>query len=168
MLDFIKQSLIGQYDAALCMLHQCLAACPGELYEGPIVSGSFRQIAYHMLFFVDLYLSPSKEAFVYRELHQRGGDELQPRFSEGLSQSETIEYLAVCRQKVRESIAAETQQSLPGPSGFSWYPVSRYELHLINIRHVQHHTGQFSAYLRRLAPALREQNALPWVSAGWR
>jgi len=167
-LEFIKQSLIGQFDAALCMLRQCLAACPAGHWEGKIASASFRQMAYHTLFFVDLYLSANKEAFVYRELHQRGGDELQPRFSDGLSQAETIAYLDICRQKAHQTLAAETQEILEGPSGFAWYPVSRAELHLINIRHVQHHTGQCSAYLRRLGGPFQEKDALPWVGAGWR
>jgi len=168
MVEFIRRTLIGQFDAALCMLHQCLAACPPEHWEGQIASASFRQMAYHTLFFVDLYLSPSQEAFVHRELHQRGGDEFQPRFSDGLSQNETIAYLANCREKAHAALAAETEQTLQGPSGFSWYPVSRAELHLINIRHIQHHTGQLSAYLRRCSDALKDKSALPWVGAGWR
>lgn len=168
MLEYLRSMLLSQYDAALAMLRQCLESCPPERFEGLIVSGSFRQIAYHTLFFTDLYLSPSKEAFVYRELHERGGDELQPQFSPGLGQAESLDYLAICRHKAQLALAGETQQILEGPSGFSWYPVTRGELHLINIRHIQHHTGQLSAYLRRLDERLKEKSALAWIGAGWR
>jgi uncharacterized damage-inducible protein DinB len=80
----------------------------------------------------------------------------------------TLAYLAFCCQKMLDTIAADTEDSLKGPSGFSWYKVTRGELHLINIRHVQHHTGQLSAYLRRVVPACQDRHALPWVGTGWR
>jgi uncharacterized damage-inducible protein DinB len=46
--------------------------------------------------------------------------------------------------------------------------LSRGELHIYNIRHVQHHAGQMSAYLRRVDGALADPKALPWVGTGWR
>ena len=48
------------------------------------------------------------------------------------------------------SLATETEESLAGPSGFHWYKNTRGEMHLINIRHIPHHTGQLSAFLRRV------------------
>jgi hypothetical protein len=47
-----------------------------------------------------------------------------------------------------ETLASETRESLERESGFRWLPFSRSELHVYNIRHVQHHTGQLSAYVR--------------------
>jgi hypothetical protein len=77
---------------------------------------------------------------------------------------ETLAYLAACRQKLLETIGSETPESLQGASGFSRLPFSRGELHLYNIRHVQHHTGQLSAYLRRIV----EDGERWWVKTGWR
>ncbi|KPJ52053.1 hypothetical protein AMJ39_08795 [candidate division TA06 bacterium DG_24] len=34
------------------------------------------------------------------------------------------------------------------PSGFPWLPFNRFELHLYNIRHIQHHAGQLIERLR--------------------
>jgi uncharacterized damage-inducible protein DinB len=34
-------------------------------------------------------------------------------------------------------------------SGFDWLPTNRMELHLYNIRHIQHHTGQLVERLRQ-------------------
>jgi uncharacterized damage-inducible protein DinB len=168
MLDYVKQILAGQFEAALAMLHQCLANCPPEHWEGKIANGTFRQVAYHALFFVDFYLSPSEETFTFRDLHARGGDELQPAPTLGLSQDESLTYLALCREKLREALAAETRESLAGPSGFAYRRFSRGELYIYNLRHVQHHTGQLSAYLRRVDAALADHKALPWVGSGWR
>jgi uncharacterized damage-inducible protein DinB len=168
MVDYVKQILAGQFEAALCMLNQCLAHCPQEHWEGKIANITFRQVAYHTLFFVDFYLSPSEEKFVLRELHQRGGDELQPAPTLGLPKEEALAYLALCREKLREALAAETAESLAGPSGFAYRRFSRGELYIYNLRHVQHHTGQLSAYLRRADAALADHKALPWIGSGWR
>jgi hypothetical protein len=117
---------------------------------------------------VDLYLSPNEDAFELRELNRRGGDERGPTLSPGLARDEALSYLAICRQKMLETLAAETTESLQGPCGFSWRKFSRGELHIYNIRHVQHHTGQLSAFLRRVDQALKDRKALPWIGSGWR
>ena len=61
-------------------------------------------------------------------------------------------------------MACVTPASFQNESGFSRLPFSRGELHLYNIRHVQHHVGQLSAYLRRIV----EDGEQWWVKTGWR
>ena len=168
MIDYVKQILVGQFEASLAMLNNCVKACPEEHWEGKIANGTFRWVAYHTLFFTDLYLSPSEGAFEIRDLHHRGGDEREPVAAAGLSKDDTLAYVEICRQKILDAIAAETAESLAGPSGFSWRTFSRGELHIYNLRHVQHHTGQLSAYLRRVDPAYSGRSALPWIGTGWR
>jgi hypothetical protein len=168
MIDFIKQVFIGQFEASLAMLNQCLEACPPEHWEGNIANGTFRWVAYHALFFTDLYLSPSNEAFELRELNEHGGDERQPVACVGLAKEDALTYVQICLQKMRDAIAAETAESLAGPSGFSWYKISRGEMHLVDIRHIQHHTGQLSAYLRRVDERSKDREALRWIGSGWR
>jgi hypothetical protein len=164
MMDYLKTILLGQFEASLCMLNDCIRRCPPEHWEGRIANDTFRQIAYHTLFFVDLYLSPGEDAFALRELHHRGGDERSSTAaSTGLTKDETLSYLALCRQKAVETLASEIQESLEAPSGFPRLPFSRGELHLSSIRHVQHHTGQLSAYLRRIV----QDEASWWVKTGW-
>src|SRR6476660_7015712 len=118
MLDYYKQIVTTQYEGALSMLLHCVEACPPEHWESKIAQGTFRWVAYHTLFFTDLYLSKSNESFELRELHQRGGDERQPVACQGLSKEDTLAYVPLCREKALESVAAETEQSLAGPSGF--------------------------------------------------
>jgi DinB superfamily len=168
MIEYVRQMLLGQFESALCMLNQCIEACPEEHWDDKIGNATFRWGVYHALFFLDLYLSPSEHDFTRREFHLRGGDEREDRLSEGLSKQETLEYVAICRQKMLKAIAAETPESLAGGSGFSWYPITRGEFHINNIRHVQHHTGQLSAHLRRIGIAANNNKSLPWIGAGWR
>jgi len=161
MIEYVKTTLTGQFEASLCMLNGCVKACPQEHWEGKIAKATFRQVAYHTLFYVDVYLSTDEAAFSLRDLHQRGGDERRPVISIGLNKDETLKYLKICRQKMLDTLAAETAESLQGRSGFSRVPISRGKLHVYNLRHVQHHTGQLSAYLRK------KRIAAPWVKTGW-
>jgi uncharacterized damage-inducible protein DinB len=165
--ELYQQVVLGQFEAALAMLKQCLERCPAELWESKIAQLSVRQIAYHTLFFVDYYLD-SEAAFTLRELHHTGGDEREPINSPGLEQAATLAYVAVCHEKLRMTLSNETETTLLAPSGFSWLPFSRAELHLYNTRHVQHHTGQISAHLRRLDERFHDHRALPWIRTGWR
>lgn len=169
MADHLKTILTGQFEASLSMLHQCVQYCPPEHWEGKIANQTFRTIAYHTLFFVDYYLAPNEDAFQMRELHERGGDErIDGKSSPGLSRQDTLGYVQVCSSKLLETMASETAASLEGPSGFSWLPMSRGELHVYNIRHIQHHTGQMSAYLRRVGAHLKDAVPLRWIRTGWK
>lgn len=163
----------GQLEAALAMLNECVRACPDGLWDTPIAKYPFWHVAYHTLCFVDCYLSISNEAFAREldgraregsELHPLGLAELEEEYpSRRFERPEILAYVELCRGKLRAALAAETRDSLAGPSGFSWLPFSRLELHLYNIRHVQHHTGQLGAALRRNAVAVGG-----WVKSGWR
>ena len=163
MVDLLRHVLQSQYLAALSMLGQCVDACGEPYWEGRIVNGTFRQIVYHTLFFTDLYLSPTPEDFQLRDLHQRGGDERGPTLCAGLDREDTLAYTDICRGKVRTSIGAETEASLGAPSAWR-QGLTRAELHVYNIRHIQHHTGALSAHLRRVDPALGQDGGqLKWV-----
>src|SRR5205085_4444702 len=106
-----KHVLQSQFKSAFTMLNYCVAEFGEKYWEGKIANATFRQIAYHTLFFTDLYLSASKDAFELRDLHKRGGDERGPSLSSGLTKEETLQYVKICRRKLVESLAAETAQS---------------------------------------------------------
>lgn len=168
MIDLMKRILTGQFEAALCMLKHCAEACPQAHWEGRIANDTFRQIIYHTLFYADFLLTPAERAFELHDLNRRGGDERGPDLSPGLSKEETLAYADICRQKVVATLEAETADSLAGPSGFAQHAFPRLELHLYNLRHIQHHAGALGAYLRRIEGALPDARALPWVGRGWR
>jgi hypothetical protein len=163
MIEYFRTILTGQFEAALCMLYDCVRKCPDAHWECKIANDSFRQIAYHTLFFVDYYQSQDESTFTLRDLHHRGGDERLSTVSTGLTKSETLSYVTICRGKALEALAAETLESLQRESGFSNMPFTRGEMHLSNLRHIQHHTGQLSASLRRVV----EDGERWWVKTGW-
>src|SRR5439155_16676178 len=99
MSKYLNGILASQFEAALCMLHHCVKVCPEKSWEGKIANATVRQIVYHTLFCVDLYLSADAEAFQLRDLHRRGGDERGPTWCKGLNKSGTLEYVDICRRK---------------------------------------------------------------------
>jgi len=167
MIDYLRKILTGQFEASLCMMNECLETCTQEHWDGKIAKYPFWHLVYHTLCFVDLYLSPSEQSFTFRDLHPQGWKEFDYP-SRRFDKKELTEYLVICRRKAVETLASETPESLERESGFHWLPFTRGELHVYNLRHVQHHTGQLSAYLRRVDAALQDPKAMRWVRSGWR
>jgi len=165
MIDLVKQVLANQFEASLCMMNDCVVKCPPAHWDGKVAKYPFWQVAYHTLCFVDLYLTVRHEAFVFRDLHPGGWSEFDDEHpSRRFEQDELMRYLSICRQKAADTVAAETAETLAGPSGFEWLKFTRAETHVYNIRHIQHHTGQLGAYLRRFDEAINPK----WVGSGWK
>ncbi len=168
MIDYVKAILKGQFEAALCMFEECVRLCPDEHWDGKVGKYAFWHVAYHTLCCTDGYLSPDEKSFELRPIHPGGWKDLEDEYpSRRFEKPEIIDYTAVCRQKAAEAIAAETHASLEGPSGFARRTISRGELYIYNTRHIQHHTGQLGAYLRRIGEPLQKPELLKWVQSGW-
>jgi len=167
MTDLLKQILITQLEASLCMLNECIQKCPPGHWDSKIANYTFWQVAYHTLCYVDVYLCKSDDLWQPdigpTGLHPLGRTELEAEYpSRRFDQAELHKYAAACHRKILDSVAAETAESLAGASGFPRHPFSRAELHIYNIRHIQHHTGQLSAFLRRV------ETPTGWVKTGWK
>jgi len=163
MIEVLRHSLLGQFESALAMHHECLVRCPADQWDQPIAKYPFWLVAYHTLCYADLYLTPGGEkAFVLRPIHPKGWYEYEAEFpSRRFEQTELVDYAIVCRDKARTVLNAETEAGLSGPSCFARQPFSRLELHLYNLRHIMHHTGQLSAFLRKANVDTH------WVKTGW-
>jgi hypothetical protein len=157
MMPDLPDLLRSQLLASLEMLGDCLAACPDRAWGEPVAKYPVWLVAYHTLCFADFYLSSSESAWrPSPDLHPRGIEELNDEYpSRTFTQHELLRYTEFCRRKAVDSLASETPALLDGPSGFSRLPFSRAELHLYNLRHIQHHTGQLTAFLRRFGVDIR-------------
>lgn len=170
MIECFRKCLLGQYGAALSVLSQCVEKCPEDGWESNVGNHAFWHVGYHTLFFTDLYLSADEHSFAppsffredYHFLGQKPWPPHEPVVADVPYPKEVIlEYVESCRRKASETIARETAESLEGPSGFSWYEVPRAEMHVINIRHVQHHAAQMSLALRKSSGI-----GIDWVASG--
>ncbi len=147
----LKNCLWQQQGAAIEMLEKAIGACPDELWSGGLREREFWYIAYHTLFFLDLYASPSIAGFAPPAPFDL--DELEPddRMPERpYTKSELQSYLEYCRAKCRAMIEALTEESAHRRCGIEWHDISQVELVLYSLRHVQHHTGQLYLMLRQM------------------
>ena len=172
MLDTLKQLLARQYEASLSMLNLCVSRCPESRWNEPVAKWRFCQAAFHAAFFADLYLQSGddadalkRQAFHLDHKSEFGDyEELEDRPQAMLyDKSFVLSYVGHVRRKAQETIARESAEVLAGPSGFHWRDCSRAELHVYNIRHIQHHAAQLSLRLR-----LDSDVNIPWVSHAWR
>ena len=150
----IHEVLGKQYRASLEMLLQAIVKCPESLWLAPGYPNKFWHIAYHALFFTDLYLQASDAEFHPWAKHRPDYQFLgavpwppydRPKIEVPYSKAEILEYHEVCRGEIDDRVRS---MNLASPSGFSWLPFSRLELHLYNLRHLQHHAGQLADRLR--------------------
>lgn len=168
-MDVMNDLLRHQYEAALCVLDKCIAACPDPSWNAPVANLKFCQVAFHTLFFTDYYLGKDHEAIKQQAFHLarpaffRDYEEMQPRVPVLLyERDDVVEYLAFCRGKAQETLAGETAGVLNAPCGFPRKTFSRAELHVYNLRHIQHHAAQLSLRLR-----LDVGVDIPWIGSGW-
>jgi hypothetical protein len=166
----MNQILLGQYEASISMLRATVCACPAAHWESKIAQWPARFVAFHTLYWTDIYLSPDQAAFKSHEFVMEGrglpfGTPLpEGLIPPGLTQPRTIEYADFCIAKARATLSGESAADLAGPSGFG-PTISRAEMHIYNIRHVQHHTGALAAHFRRLTPDLPE-GVMDWIDTG--
>lgn len=169
MLDAFKTLVTNQYEAALSMLRACVDRCPDTGWNSRGANYKFCQLVFHTLIFTDLYLGPDVESFRRQPFHVRHerffGDyeEFEDRAPlRYYDKASILAYLEHCRGKVSEVMEGETADTLSAPAG-TRRSLSRAELHIYNIRHIQHHAGQLSLRLR-----LDTGEGVDWVGSGWR
>ncbi|MEJ2599281.1 MAG: DinB family protein [Anaerolineales bacterium] len=164
----LRTAVWRQFGAAIDMLANALRACPDELWKARVSNDSslppefseFWYVAYHTLFWLDLYLSGSVEGFAppspftLAELDPAG---VLPE--RNYTRAELLTYLEHGRRKCRSVIEALTDDRARQPCRFTWGEVSFLELLLYNMRHVQEHAAQLNLVLGQQIGF-----AAPWVA----
>jgi hypothetical protein len=146
-------AIIRQYHSSLAMMAMATELCPEPLWlEGS--PNRFWQVAYHALYYADLYLSQTEADFTPQAFHSDGShmldasrrDAQEPSVVDRpYTRSEILGYVDYCQSRATTQVQA---MDLRAPSGFSWLPFEKLELQIYNIRHLQHHTGQLTERLR--------------------
>jgi hypothetical protein len=146
----IRRIVWPQFGAAIDMLDNAIAACPDEVWGDRAREPQPWYLAFHTLFWLDLYLTGSIDGFAppapftLDELDPRGL--LPPRV---YTQKELRTYLAHCRDKCRATIDGLTSERALERCVFGWGEATFGELLLYNLRHVQHGAAQLNLTLRQ-------------------
>ncbi len=162
----VKEKIARQYHAAFEMLERAVIACPETAWDSPAHANRFWRVAYHALFYTHLYLQESEEHFTPWSGHRGEAHFLgrrpwpphdPPELGAPYTRAEVLDYLGCVRRQVATWLEP---LDLEGSSGFQWLPLTKFELQLYNIRHVQHHAGQLTDRLRNAAGI-----GIEWVGA---
>lgn len=138
------------------MLREAIERCPSDEWLNTSHKNAFWQVSYHALFFAHLYLQRDEAAFTVWEKHRGPGVGIE---GEPYTQSEALEYWEFCDQMVDDAVDALDLDRTE--CGFSWYrTMSKLEHQFVNIRHIQHHSGQLIDRVRSVADV-----GIPWVSS---
>jgi hypothetical protein len=145
----LKNSLWQQFGAALDTLEDAINLCPDALWTAALWKdpedaryGQFWFIAYHTLFWTDLYLGGDYEGFRPPAPFIRGKLPEQP-----YTKDQIRAYLAQCRQKCQATIEALTDDKAFQICAFNWIQASYWEMQLYSMRHVQEHAAQLNLML---------------------
>jgi hypothetical protein len=170
-----REILWSQLGAAIDTLDNALVACPDALWRErlwripadqsiPPELAEFWYLAYHTLFWLDLYCSGSAEGFAppppitLEELDPSGKTPERP-----FTREELRAYLAYARQKCHTTIETIADERAAQTVDFPWakkWAVRYVELQLYNMRHVQEHAAQLSLMLGQHGI----QTASSWVA----
>jgi uncharacterized damage-inducible protein DinB len=155
--DVWRTALWQQFGAAIDMLDNAIVACPDDVWSDHSRQPEFWYVAFHTMFFLDLYLSETAEGFVPpAPITLSEIDPADP--ARPYTRDELRAYLAHGRDKCRATIEAMTDEHAARNCHFRWLDMSAADLLFYNMRHVQHHTGQLNLILRQ-----RTDSAPPWV-----
>ena len=156
-----------QFGATIDMLGNALEACPERLWNAhmwndptmPPQFSDFWYVAYHTLFWLDLYLTGSVEGFMPPAPYTL--DELDPQGvlpERVYTRLELQSYLVHCRHKCLQTIEQLTDEQANRMCNFTWREggISFAELLLDNMRHVQEHGSQLNMLLGQAG-----------ISTGW-
>jgi hypothetical protein len=159
-IDF-RESLWKQFGAAIDTLGDAIDLCPDDLWTVQVWKdpederyGQFWFIAYHTLFWLDLFLTGTKEGFKPPPPFIRGKLPEQPYQKDLI-----VKYLNICREKCRSTIEGLTEEKAQQICVFEWMEPSFLELQLYSMRHVQEHAAQLSYVLGQ-----QEVEGLDWVA----
>jgi hypothetical protein len=150
----LKEIILSQYCASMEMFKNALIKSNNEIWYDDNYKNLFWRIAYHTLFYTDLYLSKDEKKFSPWEKHKKDYQFLgvvpwpphnEPHITEPYEQPGLLEYYDKIASSLKEKIDLIDPES---PSGFHWLPFSKFELQIYNIRHIQHHTGQLIDRIR--------------------
>ncbi len=156
--EALRTILKSQYHASLAMLGEAIEQCPEELWFSRNHLNAFWQVAYHTLFFAQVYLGADSESFRPWEGHQgevqhpdgiAGPPDPQstlPLLPEPYTKAQVLAYWKICDRMVDEAI--DRMDIYSPESGFHWYKVPKLEHQLVNIRHIQHGAAQLADRLR--------------------
>ena len=162
----IVMAISEQYGAAFKMLGNNITGCPDDLWNDTTKDMLVSQVVYHVLFFIDFYLSKDKkEREQFEKSKGKLGDDLMGEKIDGkkwdkiYTKQELLEYLGDMRQKTQNRFTNLTFEELQHAPVFEWHGSSVLSSLLYDLRHVMLHVGALHVRVNAV-----RQEPMKWVS----
>lgn len=157
----ILDAINEHYGAAIAMLKKNLKSCPEEVWDDRTSGPPFWHVAYHAMWFLDWYLSDSKEARenFKSKFDKKASRDLNEAPEITLTPTQLLEYLSDIKNKTKKRFENLTSDELRQPSVFEWHGNSVLSSLIYNLRHVMLHIGALN--LRLHSKGVKFEN---WVS----
>jgi hypothetical protein len=142
-METLKPALKGQYHAAMDMLKGAIEACPDEQWLGGVPPRIFWRLAYHTLFFTELYLQVKEDDFVPWEHHRdevESDAEREKLDATPYSREEILAYWEIVDSIIDPQI--DKIDLTAQDCGIPWYKIPKLDHVIMNLRHIQEHAGQ--------------------------
>ena len=143
----IFTALEEQYGAALDTLEKIINFCPDEIWINSPNRPPIYGVVNHILYFVDLYFSKSKEEQEsYKPKYPDDQDDMYMKRT--LEKNDLLEYIKEMRSKAKKLFSTMTLEQLQSESVFEWHGSSLLSSLLYNLRHTMLHIGALQVRLR--------------------
>jgi hypothetical protein len=120
----MQEAFQSQYLASLKMLKEAIVKCPPGIWNARGDRDRFWFKAQHALYWLDRYLRAADRRFEAWKVRRK------PDPASPASKADLLEHVSFIEQQLRHKM---------GSGGLD---MEKLELHIINIRHVQQHTGE--------------------------
>ncbi|MFW9905452.1 MAG: DinB family protein [Candidatus Thorarchaeota archaeon] len=146
----LSTAIHEQYGAAIEMLESVITKCPEGIWYDSQQGPPFWQVVYHTMFYLDLYLSSSKEERdSFKAEYESEFRILDSKPDTSLNREQVLIYLKKIKLKAKRRLVAITTEELNQPSVFEWHGSSILSSFFYNLRHVMLHVGALNSRLLR-------------------
>jgi len=149
-LSAYRKALWSQFGSAIDMLANAILNCPNNLWTDQSRNPQYWYLGFHTLFFLDLYLSGTEKGFLPPPPFTLSEMDPSGRMPDRVyTKDELTLYLQHCRSKCKAVLQTIDEEGILLECNFGWLKLSRGELLLDTMRHVQHHCAQMNLILRQ-------------------
>jgi hypothetical protein len=146
MISAIRQ----QFGAAIDALDGAIQSCPDEAWAAGTTYSQPSYLAFHAMFWLDLYLSESGKDYAPPAPYTLGELRRGVYPERAYEKTELMAWLETCRQNLAARLATfDTPEDFGRTCHLHWGEMKAGELLLYNLRHVQHHAAQINLLVRQ-------------------
>jgi len=139
----------NEYGAVFQIVRGAIELCPDSLWDDRTDEPPFWQQAYHIIYYIDFYLSDSPGSSGVVSPVEDEVVDLKHVPASAPSQQQILDYLEEVTKKCETVLEKLASAPLDGENAFPWTGPTLAHRMICNIRHAQHHVGWLNSILAR-------------------